>query len=247
MQTLSALLVSNDNSAVRVTSGVLNDYRFKVQTAGTPQSASELMKSSRFDLVICDQQTPGAIDLASTKAGRIPGIVLAILDGNKSADVFEKRIHFSLQRPLTADLFARTVRAAYGMMVREKRAAFRHEVRISASGADVLHAGQKRSLANPIIVNVSQTGLCLSVQGAVPQGATVQISFALPGMQQSLQVVGTVVWTHASGRTGVRFTRINVEERRKLQEWLDSRLPLNLGGMAPTSLRQYSPESVLPN
>lgn len=247
MQTLSALLVSNDNAAVRVTNGVLTDYSFNVQTAATPRSASELMKSSRFDLVIYDQQTPGAIDLASISNGPIPGIAFAILDGSQSADISEKRIHFSLQRPFTADLFARTVRAAYGMVIQEKRAAFRHEVQICASGADVLHAGQKRSLANPVIVNLSQTGLCLHVQGAVPQGATLQINFALPEIQESLHLVGIVVWTHASGRAGVRFTRIAVEERRKLHEWLDSRLPPNLGSMARTGLRRYSPELALPN
>ena len=247
MQTLSALLVSNDNAAVRVTNGVLSDYSFNVQTAATPHSASELMKSKRFDLVIYDQQTPGAIDLASLNNGAKSGIAFAILDDSKSAAVSEKRIHFSLHRPFTADLFAKTVRAAYGLVIQEKRAAFRHEVHICASSADVVHAGQKRSLANPIIVNLSQTGLCLSVQGTVPQNATLQINFALPEMQESLHIVGIVVWTHASGRAGVRFTRITPEERSKLHQWLDSRLPLNLGSLARTGLRRYSPESALPN
>ena len=48
-------------------------------------------------------------------AGATPCVFFALLDGCKAAGISGKRIHFSLQKPLTTDLVARSLKAAYSL------------------------------------------------------------------------------------------------------------------------------------
>lgn len=230
-----------------VSNRVLNEYSFSVKTVTTIQAASELMNRGRFDLAVYDLHTPGAIELAAPAKKNKPGVVFAILDDSKAASISDKRIHFSLQKPLTADLFSKSVKAAYGLVVREKRAAFRHPVQIVPSSVTVVDAEEKRSLENASILNLNYMGLCLSARGHLPQGAILQINFALPESKELVHVTATVVWTHVSGRVGVKFVSILAEERRKLQDWLDSMLSWDFELLTRATPRQYAAEPLYTN
>jgi CheY-like chemotaxis protein len=229
MQALSALLLSNDTAVLRVSNRILDDYHFSVKAVSSAPAAADLIGCSRFDLAVYDQDTPGAIELASRTAVGAPGVVFATIGDSKTAATTGKRIHVTLQKPLTADLFARSLKAAYGLMIKEKRAAFRHPVRIHPSVSNLILEGEKRGLENAVILNVSQTGLCLSVPGLLlPQDATLQIAFALPASNELIHVVAKVVWSHISGRAGVKFVLIPPKQERTFLSWLDSMLPPTL-------------------
>jgi response regulator RpfG family c-di-GMP phosphodiesterase len=224
MQSLSALLLSNDAAAVRMSNKILGDYSFQIKSATSAATACDLLQRNRFHLAILDEAIPGSIDLASQASATVPRIVFAIVGGPKS-NIGGKRIHFTLQKPLTADLFSRSVRAAYGVMLREMRAAYRHKVCIHAETAAVMCAGREQKVERVLIHDLSQTGLCLSAEGALlPQGAAVQIGFRLPATQDVLNITGAVIWAHGSGRAGVKFIRVPREDRVKLQTWFDAEL-----------------------
>jgi PilZ domain len=226
MQGLSALLLSNDPAAVRVSNRILDKFSFKVNTVSTAPAASELMGSQRFDLAVYDQSTVGAIELASQKSSLPPGVVFAMLDDCRKAAITGKRIHFTLPKPLNADVFARSIKAAYGFILKEKRAAFRHQISIRPAYARLIHRGETRDIADPQIVNISQTGLCMNVAGALlPQDAAVQIGIPLPDQKGVVRATGKVIWADFSGKAGINFAHIPSEEEKKLTAWLDSMLP----------------------
>jgi CheY-like chemotaxis protein len=229
MQGLSALLLSNDPAAVRVTNRILDKFSFKVNTVTTAPAASELMGSHRFDLAVYDQSTAGAIELASQKSSLPPGVVFAMLDDCRKAGLAGKRIHFTLSKPLNADVFARSIKAAYGLILKEKRAAFRHRVSLRPAYARLIHRGETRDITDPQIINLSQTGLCMTVSGALlPQDAMVQIGIPLPDQQSIVRTTGKVIWADFSGKAGVNFMHIPSEEEKKMSAWLDSMLPPSL-------------------
>lgn len=229
MQALSALLLSNDPAAVRVTNRILDKFSFKVNTVTTAPAASQLMGAQRYDLAVYDQSTTGAIELASQKSSLPPGVVFAMLDDCRKAGIAGKRIHFTLSKPLNPDVFARSIKAAYGLILKEKRAAFRHQVSIRPAYARIIQRGQTQDIPDPQIVNLSQTGLCLTASGALlPQDAMVQIGIPLPDQRGVARTTGKVIWADFSGKAGVNFLHIPSEEEKKLAAWLDSMLPPSL-------------------
>ena len=55
----------------------------------------------------------------------------------------------------------------------------------------------------------------------LPQSASVDVAFALPSTQFHVRMSGTVVWAHASGRAGVKLTRVHRDDQQLLEDWVD--------------------------
>jgi hypothetical protein len=65
----------------------------------------------------------------------------------------------------------------------------------------------------------------------------VRIEFQLPDDSALVHAVGSVMWSKAPGKTGIKFTNIPVAERSSLNAWLESTLPHE----AETVSRQMPP------
>lgn len=231
MESFSALLLCNDPVSLGISQRVLEEYGFSVKTPGAAIAAEQLLKSSKFDLAIYDNDIPCAMDLAlPSRSPNAPRIVFAMVRNATGAGMRGKRIHFIVQKPFTPDLFGRTLRAAFGVMLKDRRVAFRHPVVIQSAGRVVRDEGSQK-LANTTILDISRTGLCFQGSEMVPQGATVQLRFQLPETKHLLNITGIVMWTRASGRAGVKFSA--VEEQKILNDWLDTRVPFDQPELVP--------------
>jgi c-di-GMP-binding flagellar brake protein YcgR len=82
-----------------------------------------------------------------------------------------------------------------------------------------------RSISGAQIVNISQTGMCLQSEEMLPQNGGLALDFTVPHRQLVLQLRGIVMWSHASGRAGVKFSELKPADQRNLEDWLDSLLP----------------------
>jgi len=205
---------------------VLEEHGVSVKVAATVPAADHLMKPSKFDMAILDCDVPGALELAPLKVAiTTPKMIFAIVRGVKESEVRDKRVHFIVQKPFTFDLFSRSVKAAYGPMLRERRAGYRHRVQIVPVACTITHDAEQRTLPRVTILDLSQTGYCLQTNEIPPQHATVRIEFQLPDNSALIHASGSVMWTQASGRTGVKFSNIPVAERASLNAWLESILP----------------------
>jgi DNA-binding response OmpR family regulator len=246
MGPFSALLVCADAVPLAVAHKSLEAYGMTVKIVPTAEAAEKLIKTCKFDLGIFDHDIPDALDFAVSRSNSAnPKMVFAMLRGDHLNDVRGKRVHFVLQKPFTTDLFVRSLRAAYGTMIRDRRVAFRHPVEIKPAKAILIGEGGNQAL-NATVMDMSQGGLCINAMEILPQNATVQIDFALPGSQEIIHVTGTVVWTRASGRTGVSFSHIPPEEQKLLSSWLDSKLPFDPQSfhraITPPSRQERMPE-----
>jgi PilZ domain-containing protein len=221
---LSALLLAKGEHRVLLTK-VLESHGFTVATAVHVEVARLLCARERFDLAVYDQDVNGALDLARESRSSKPRVAVGLLQPGKALQVEGLRVHFLLHKPLTSDLFAKTLKAAYGPIAADRRASFRHLVNIEASHCNMLDRGDLRSVEGVRVVNVSQTGLCLQALEMMPQGATVEVGFTIPESDMTVQLSGTVIWAHASGRAGVQFSQLDPAEQRKLEQWHESVLP----------------------
>jgi CheY-like chemotaxis protein len=247
MEPFIALLVSADPASLALVQRILVDNGVNVKVAESAQAAEQLIKTTMFDLGVLDHDVPKALSLADGRApGANPKTVFALLRGHQMKDVHGKRVQFVVQKPFTSDLFTRTLRAAYGTMLRERRVNFRHPVQIKPVNSVLLRESSNQNLQSSKIVDLSQSGMCIQALEILPPGATLQIDFQLPDAKELIHVTGIVMWTRASGRTGISFTHVPQAEQKLLIDWLDSRLPLRME-MAPRAmpsalLRERTPD-----
>ncbi|HLY99493.1 MAG TPA: PilZ domain-containing protein [Candidatus Angelobacter sp.] len=226
MEPLSALLVSDDARVISVASKIFDEYGFEVSAVSTTRAATELIRSGSYDLGIYDNDIPGVFELTGKKPGSNPRVIFAMVRRPIENNIAGRRVHFIVQKPFNADFFLRSLKAAYGVMLREKRAAFRQEVSIPASSAKLAEGDKQKSLSSVSIVNLSKTGLGMMAGRMLPLGATMQLSFPMPETNESMNVSGTVIWACDNGRAGIRFNHIPASEQKKLNDWIESKLPI---------------------
>jgi CheY-like chemotaxis protein len=242
MKPFSALLLSADPGSVAITQKILEKYGLTVKVVASAQSAEQLIKTTKFDLGVFDHDLPEALNLVAGRATSAnPQMIFALVRGARLNDVRGKRVHFVVQKPFTADLFARSLRAAYGTMIRDRRLGFRHLVRIKPVSCELVQDGGNQALTSSTIMDISQNGMCIQTLEILPQGVTLQIAFQLPESRELIHATGSVMWTRASGRTGIRFIHVSQPEQKNLTAWLDSMLPYEtetIPRAAPPSARQ---------
>jgi DNA-binding response OmpR family regulator len=224
MDAFSAVVVSNDRVARGVVQKVLEDHSFEVETCDAVGGVDQILRTKRFDLAIYDNDVAGAMQLAAGKSTYLPKMAFALVRSGTVADVHGKRIHFIVQKPFSADLFLKSLKAAFGSMLRQKRQSFRHSVQIVPSSCVSFTDKGSQELRKPMIIDISETGMCLQLNELLTQGAKVQVAFEVPEVGQTISVGGLVMWVRASGRTGVRFGEIMTEHQKMLNEWLSKRL-----------------------
>jgi PilZ domain len=225
----SVLLLLPEQASARTAQKVLQDYGLHVYSAASMAEATQVMRSTRLDLVIFDANLHWADQLAylaPSTSWRGVAMALAAQGGNRPAP---KRVHFTLPRPLAAGMLISALKAAYTSMAQHRIATYRHTVPARLVAGTVNHQGWKRTLHQIAVLNLSQTGLCLNAAEPLPHGASLSMNLTLPESSYSVHARGSIVWSHSNGRTGVAFDRSACPEMKKFQELLNGWLPPELG------------------
>jgi c-di-GMP-binding flagellar brake protein YcgR len=140
---------------------------------------------------------------------------------------------FALQRPLSADTVNQTLRAAYGLIVRERRRYFRCPMAVPA----FVRAGQQEELMYQT-VNVSEGGIAISARARVDSDLPAAVRFTLPERSTQLLAETRVRWRNAGGLVGLEFISLALPHKTELQEWLarklDETLPENVAALFRT-------------
>jgi PilZ domain-containing protein len=224
----SALLFANDEYSFSVAGRILAEYGMGLDRVRSVRELQEKISRGRFDLAIVDADDPDILRVSCFgPASRWRGVSIA-LRGTRSIPLEHLRVHLLLPKPLTSDLVTRGLKAVYSTMARQKLLTFRHPVALQPLYANLLYHGRQRTLERATVLNLSQTGLCLSAPFSLPAGAIVRANLPLPESMESVNISGTVVWSDDSGRAGLEFHQLSTFERRKLEEHLKSRLPWRL-------------------
>ena len=217
----SALVLASVRSAELVTN-VLRSHGFHVVAAENAATASELCRGRRFDLGIYDGDVAGALALAGpAKTVAPPRVAIGLLP-EAAHDGAGTRLHFTLHKPIDPELFAKTVKAAFAPIACERRLSFRHEALIDVISCSLWSRGRSWQLRSARVLNLSLTGLCLQAHEMLPQEALLETVFRLPSSHLTVQLAGRVVWSHASGRSGVKFVNLDSSNQHKLEDWADS-------------------------
>ena len=217
---LSALLLANAAHGGMV-KRILQSHGFDVLYLPNAPAAAQLSNQRRFDLAVYDEEVRGALELADYSSSSLHRVAIGLLSEYRGISA-GARLHFVMRKPLNSELLDKAVKAAFAPIAADRRASFRHEANFQSAWCCLHHLENTRDLQGAIIVNLSLTGLCVQTKEMLPQNSRIEFVLPLPHPYGRVHLFGRVVWSHSSGRSGVRFTDIDASDQRKLEDWADS-------------------------
>jgi diguanylate cyclase (GGDEF)-like protein/PAS domain S-box-containing protein len=222
-----ALLVSADPSTIQQFSLALRELSISPDACQDAASAALLLKRRKFDAVIVDlqlgEQSGDILDEAQLSPSNRTAVTFGI--GDKDAEVtsaFRKKSQFVFERPVSAQSIHKTLKPAYGLILRERRRYFRCPV-----STPVTIQRENRQQVRCFSLNISEGGMALSTQVPLLPGERVRVQFPLPDHEVPLLAESTICWSK-TGHSGVRFLSISDEQKSELQAWLSQKLEQTL-------------------
>jgi len=217
---LRVLVVCPDQDSAKLLGTVLTEMEIASEQESSISRGLERMQEETFDAVILDYRADESWEEFLTRLRQNSTsrktLLIAILDSDYSArPVFGLGANFVLYRPLSLERTRLSLRAARGLMRRERRRTPRIPVN---SPTSVAYPGTEDASAT--IVDLSDGGTSVRSGTSLPPVGKVYFQFALPGQEQAVRVSGEVAWQDASGRTGIRFADVPQTSRRLIQAWL---------------------------
>jgi len=235
---LEAIILSRDENALRVFKRLFTDMSIELTVFANSGEALQAIAHHKYDAVVVDcDDVPDARDvLEALRTGRSnrSAIAFALLNGQttmKQANALGA--NFVLDKPLINDRVARSVRAAHGLIMRERRRYYRHELNISMNVA----MGSREMGA--VLINLSEGGCAIRPTSSMLAGP-VTFKFTLPETTLNILGHGEVAWNKPDGSIGIRFTQIDARSKPTFDVWLTERAerelkkPNKSGASAPT-------------
>jgi CheY-like chemotaxis protein len=217
---MRVLVVCPDQESAAVLTPVLKEMGMTVEYTHSISRGLGLLGEQQFDAVILDYRSDRSSEeflarMRQSHKNRTTMLIALVDEEFNARPVFGLGANFVLYRPLSIERTRLSLRAARGLMRRERRRTPRAKVsstaNVSYPGAPDLHA---------TMTDISDTGTAITTGKSIPSSEKVYFEFALPGQQQLVRLSGEVAWQDASGRTGIRFLDVPQSSRRLIQTWL---------------------------
>ena len=218
-----ALLVCNDPPTIEQFTRVMQQFAIVSEVCTDVALALQLLNGRKFEAVIVDlqlgEQTRELLERVRISPANRTAVTFAIADETTPAAKPGAQTNFVMVRPLTEESVSKTMRAAYGLIVRERRRYFRCPVAVPA---DVWgnYAEQIRCQT----MNVSEGGLALSTSVGFKPGALVGVQFTLPGQSSEIDTESEICWYDGRTRAGLQFRALPSRQQSLLHAWLAQRL-----------------------
>ena len=218
-----ALLVSADPVAIQQFSHALQELSITPDVCREVPAAVGLLNRRKFDAVIVDlqlgDQSGLILDEVHLSTSNRTAVTFGI--GDNDAEItsdFRKKSQFVFERPLSAQSIHKTLKPAFGLILRERRRYFRYPVSMP-----VIIQKQSRQEIRCNSVNISGGGMALSTQVPLVPGENVRVQFTLPDHEAPILAESTICWSK-TGHLGVRFVSVSEEHKSELQVWLSQKL-----------------------
>ena len=231
---VQALLVSNDPQTIEQLSKSLQELAAATEVCTDVPSAIRLVNTRKFETVVVDlklgEQSKTILERVRLSPSNHTTVAFAITDSTQeSALAFEAGSNFVLERPLSPTSVGRTLKAAYGLIVRERLRYFRCPTSIP-----VVIRKEDGPEIHCQAVNISQGGMAMLTSAPLKPGTQVGVQFTIPGQGSQFSAQSEICWCDEKGRAGLRFFAFPQEQKSELRDWLSRRLE----GSLPESVAQ---------
>src|SRR4029077_7325288 len=171
------LLVSTESGAIQMVTGGTQQLAIMTEVCPDVSLAFRLLDGKKFEAVIVDfglSQADQMLERVRLSEINRTAVTFAMTDPLQPPG-FEIQPNFVIEKPLSANLFGRTLKAAFGLMVRERRRYFRCPTAIPA----VVHTNGKEFSCH--LVNLSKRGMAVTELPSLKPGTQLRVLFTLPG------------------------------------------------------------------
>ena len=222
--TLSALLVCTDQAAATVLRQVLDELSILVESCPDRARAAIRLAQQRYDAVILDCQSQADLValLRESHLSRMNDSTLAVAvvqNQENNREMFALGVNFVLYKPVSHERALSSLRAARGVMRKEKRRRARATVHAHAR-VDYANVEQERAT----LVDLAADGMAVLLGKKLPPTGKVYFQFQLPGQRSSVRLSGQVVWQDWNGMAGIHFVDVPKTSRRLLDEFLSAKI-----------------------
>jgi CheY-like chemotaxis protein len=221
---LTSLVVCAETKAVQVLSQILHELSIEVEHCAELSAAAARLAALPFDAIVLDcKDAQAAIELIGAvrkSPTNKAALIIGLVDGREQVrDIFGQGANFIVYKPVSVERAASSLRAARGLMRREKRGKLRVSLHAPAS---ITYANAENVAAT--LLDLSEDGLAIQAERRLPPRCKVYFQFNLPGDKSTIRLSGDVVWQDSSGRVGIRFVDVPKTSRRTLNEWIKASL-----------------------
>lgn len=235
----TALVVSGDTRAITQVRNSLQQLAMSAEVCGEVSAALRLLARQKFEAVLVDlslgESPTRVFEQVRLSSANRTAVTFALSSNKEEAGLaFKSGSNFVLQRPLSPDSVTQTFKAAYGLIVREKRRYFRYPVVVPA----VIEPDGAASRLSGETVNVSEHGIALSLPIPLAVGVEGRVQFTLPDFQSPIAVGSRVCWSNPSGQAGLCFVNVTPGDQSELQNWLSRRLEQQIPESVAERFRQ---------
>lgn len=218
------LLVSSDPTTVQLLTESMQQLALYPEVCLEAPAALRLLNSQKFEAVIVDlllgESAQAILEEVRVSRSNSTAVIFTISGSHAgTAGAFRAGSSFVLERPLSMSSISRILKAAYGLIVRERRRYFRCPIAVPA---DIRRPG-----LSPIrcqTLNISEGGMALMMPVPLKPGLLVNVQFQLPNRPYQFAAQSFICWSDEQGRVGLQFASPSVEWKSELQEWLSERL-----------------------
>jgi c-di-GMP-binding flagellar brake protein YcgR len=205
---------------------VLNDLEIEIEHCTEPDGALRKLTRQRFEAVIIDctdLKTATAV-LKSARSAPVNkrAIAVAIMDGhNGLRSAFDMGAHFVLYKPVSSERAKSSFRAARALMKRERRRNARVSLQIPVT-VNNYSTGFAQKVHT---TDLSEGGMAIQMPKRHQDPGPWQVSFTLPGTENTFEINGEVAWHNPGGQVGIRFSNLAVDLSHQLRQWLNQNAP----------------------
>ena len=217
---LQAVVVSCDPMVVNSISSCLNELGITAAVHRETSSAMQTLSRQKTDAFFVDRELDPEFSVLSgmRRSTSSRGAVgFAIVPREAPAGGAFRVADFVIDKPLASSRVNRTLRAAYGIMLKERMRYFRHSFRTEATLVDATY---RRFLAQTS--NISQTGIALECAAPLTARESVQLQFCLPCDQEKLNCKAQIIWIAEKGKAGLTFTQMSNADKERLTAWIEA-------------------------
>ncbi len=217
----TALLVCAEQRARDLISEALQPLAIRPEICEDPLLALDFLDRQKFEAVIVDLQLgePARLfcqHLEVSHANRRAVTFAITPEGEPDA---KHNAIFALHRPITESSVGQTLKAAYGMVIRERRRYFRCPIVVPVF---VRSPDAAKLLCDT--VNISEGGIAIRSRTDDLPPAVDRVQFTLPGCTREFFVETRIRWQYQSALMGLEFESLELRQKAELQDWLARKL-----------------------
>jgi CheY-like chemotaxis protein len=228
----SCLIVSIDPNTIREIANSATELAIFIHEWNGFADLASLLNHRKFEAVVIDYRIANemageAIRLVRQSASNKSAVVLAITESDQQiTSAFAGGANLTIKRPLTHDSILKTLKLAYGSMIRERRRYFRCVITVPAN------IEQDDVAVSCQTINISEGGMAVIHGGELRPDNKGIVRFHLPDLKHQCIAEAIVRWAK-TGMAGIQYVSLTSQHKAELQAWLAQRLEEQL----PESVR----------